>query len=193
MEGGRAPGGPPRHETKPLSLDSGVLTLSWQPAYFCLTSQYWSILSRPWKAAGPRLNEELPTRSQNSDAHAGASGAASNVELERRPVPPLPPAAARRCTEEPLKDRLEGREGRNKTRPSASPCHRQGGYPTCTYGFTKKCASPERNAAVDPAPKLVRPHYFSHSVTLNHKTQPPLNVALTKPLGLCFQRPCVLR
>eukprot|EP00964_Phaeocystis_antarctica_P067844 scaffold41084_cov66-Phaeocystis_antarctica.AAC.1 len=64
-EGRRAPDGPPRHETRPLSLDSGVLTLS------CQTSA-----------------DELSTR-----PHTRRRLARLQTELERRPVPPLSPGA----------------------------------------------------------------------------------------------------
>eukprot|EP00964_Phaeocystis_antarctica_P005299 scaffold2900_cov64-Phaeocystis_antarctica.AAC.1 len=84
MEGRRAPGGPPRHEIKPLSLDSGVLTLSWQPASPCSSGRYFRV-------EGCRTSaDELPTRT-----HTRGRPARLQTELERRPVPPLSPGAPR--------------------------------------------------------------------------------------------------
>ena len=75
MEGRRAPGGPPRHETKPLSLDSGVLTLSWQPASPCSSGRYGRV-EGCWTSPA-----NIPTR-VNTLGHQEQR----HAEPERRPM-----------------------------------------------------------------------------------------------------------
>eukprot|EP00964_Phaeocystis_antarctica_P148940 scaffold115921_cov57-Phaeocystis_antarctica.AAC.1 len=75
MEGRRAPGGPPREKTKPLSLETRA-----QPNLAALVD----IVA--WKAARPRLMSCQLGRTR---------GGVRRGFKRRRPVPPLSPGAPR--------------------------------------------------------------------------------------------------
>ena len=120
MEGGRAPGGPPRHETKPLSLDPGVLTLSCQPASPRSTGRYCRVEGCQTSA------DELPTQ-----PHTRGRPARRQTELELRPVPPLSPGATRSPSRTAVRaERAEKRQAAS----SPSPCHQQGCCPRAGDG-----------------------------------------------------------
>ena len=121
MEGRRAPGGPPRHETKPLSLDSGVLTLSCQPASPRSTGRYGRVEGCQTSV------DELPTQ-----PHTRGRPARLQTELELRPVPPLSPGATRSPSRTAVRaERAEKKTSRFKP---FTLCHQQGCYPRAGGG-----------------------------------------------------------
>ena len=123
MEGRRAPGGPPRHETKPMSLDSGVLTLSWQPASPCSSGRYCRMEGCQTSA------DELQT--QPLKPHTRGRPGRLQAELERRPVPPLSPGAPKSPSRTAVRaERAEKRQAAS----SPSPCHQQGCCPRAGGG-----------------------------------------------------------